>query len=321
MLTVFATPKPFCGHIGVIQRNAIVSWLRLDPGVEVILFGDEDGTAEICRELGLRHVPEVERSAEGLKYVRPIFDRAQHLARHHLLCYSNCDMILMSDFRLAIEKVAAWSKQFLMVGRRWDTEVTAPLDFDQPGWQQTLTNLASSTGFQRLYYNIDYFAFRRGLFRDIPPLTIGRVYWDHWLVWAARARKAPVVDASEVVCAVHQNHDYSYHSQGQQGVWYDAAAQRNFAVTGGRRHLRTIEDATHRMTARGIAPNRLYWLAPTKRLMRRVMAAIRRFVRVGLWHPLLDATRSLRHALGLRRENVALSLGRRRAVRRHWLDQ
>ena len=30
MLTIFTIPKPFIGHIGVIQRNAIMSWLASD---------------------------------------------------------------------------------------------------------------------------------------------------------------------------------------------------------------------------------------------------------------------------------------------------
>jgi hypothetical protein len=41
MITFFTTPKPFRGHIGVIQRNAIESWKRIHPSAEVILFGDE----------------------------------------------------------------------------------------------------------------------------------------------------------------------------------------------------------------------------------------------------------------------------------------
>ena len=63
MLTLFSTPKPFRGHIGVIQRNALKSWTLLHPDVEIILFGDDEGTADICRELGLQHEPHVERSA------------------------------------------------------------------------------------------------------------------------------------------------------------------------------------------------------------------------------------------------------------------
>ncbi len=61
MLTFFTTGKPYRGHDAIIQRNALKSWTLLHPDVEVIVFGDEYGTAEICAELGLRHEPKVER--------------------------------------------------------------------------------------------------------------------------------------------------------------------------------------------------------------------------------------------------------------------
>ena len=53
MLSMFALPKPFKGHIGVIQRNAIASWARLPSKPEIILFGDEEGTAQAARDLSL----------------------------------------------------------------------------------------------------------------------------------------------------------------------------------------------------------------------------------------------------------------------------
>lgn len=48
MITIFTTAKPFRGHDGVIQRNALESWEFLDPNVQVILFGDDEGTDEKC---------------------------------------------------------------------------------------------------------------------------------------------------------------------------------------------------------------------------------------------------------------------------------
>lgn len=57
VFTLFTIPKAFADHIGVIQRNAIGSWARLQrenqPRPEIILFGNDPGTAEISRELGL----------------------------------------------------------------------------------------------------------------------------------------------------------------------------------------------------------------------------------------------------------------------------
>ena len=43
MITFFTTPEPFRGHIDVIESNAIESWKRIHPSVEVIPFGDEEG--------------------------------------------------------------------------------------------------------------------------------------------------------------------------------------------------------------------------------------------------------------------------------------
>jgi len=57
MLTFFTTAKPFRGHSAVIQRNALQSWRLLHPEVEVILFGNDEGAAEVCADLGLGYEP------------------------------------------------------------------------------------------------------------------------------------------------------------------------------------------------------------------------------------------------------------------------
>ena len=233
MLTIFSTPKPFDGHIGMIQHNALKSWKLLHPDVEVILFGDEPGTAEVCGELGLRHVPEVERTAEGTKLVRSIFGPAQQLARHDTLCYSNCDIIFGEDFLHAIQRVSAWTRQFLMVAAAGTPtsprRLTSRIRVGKKGCERFVLR----EGVQRLYYNIDYFAFPKGIYTEIPPLAIGRVWWDHWLIWKASQQKAAVIDASDVVMAMHQNHDYGYHPEGSKGVWYGAGCPAEFQACRG----------------------------------------------------------------------------------------
>src|SRR5438445_13653512 len=80
VLTFFATAKAFQGHSGIIQRNALKSWTLLNPDVEVILFGDDEGAAEVCAELCLRHEPQVKRHESGMKYLDYMLDRAQKIA-------------------------------------------------------------------------------------------------------------------------------------------------------------------------------------------------------------------------------------------------
>lgn len=291
MLTLFATPKPFEGHIGVIQRNAIRSWKAIHLDVEILLFGDEPGAAECCAEFGLVHIPEVERNETGNKYVRGVFGRAQQMARHDVLCHVNCDILLPPDFLPAVMAAAGVQAKFLMVARRWDLEITQPLEPSPPVWRQ-LQQRAASEGLQRGPEWIDLFAFRRGLYAEIPPLVIGRIAWDNWLVWNARAQGAAVVDASEVLQPIHQNHDYGYHPQGATGVWNDAIAARNRELAGGPAHIFTMEDATHFLTSHGLRRNWICNLAPWRRAARAL--------RSRAWFWLLGTTRPVRHALGLR---------------------
>jgi hypothetical protein len=314
MLTIFSTPKPFVGHSNIIQRNALQTWKRLHPDVEVILLGDEAGTAEVCREFGLRHIPEVERTSEGTKLIRSLFGSAQQLARYDIVCYSNCDIILGSDFLRAFQRVSSWSDRFLMIGRRWDTDIKEPIDFVDRRWEEQLRERAVEFGTQRHYDCIDYFVFPKGLFAEIPALAIGRLHWDHWLAWSASNQNAPVVDVSNLVVAVHQNHDYSYHKAGERGVWQAEGTRRNFELAGGFWHLHTIEDATHRLTKHGIKRLRLHRLGPYRRILRRALDKIR----LHLWYPILNSTRLVRHAMGLRQENMHF-LAKRRA-RRHQFD-
>jgi hypothetical protein len=319
MLTLFSTPKPFSGHIEVIQRNALKSWQLLHPEAEIILFGDDAGTAEICRELGLRHEPEVLRSKFGTKRLDSIFGRAQEIARHDILSYVNCDIILTQEYTIALQRLLSWRPRFLMVGRRWDTDIKELLDLSCPHWEQKIIARAQAEGCQRSYHNIDYFVFPRGSYVEIPPLVIGRVGWDHWLVGKALRSDIAVVDVSDAVCAVHQNHDYQYHPQGVAGVWNDEEARRNLKLAGGAGRTRTIEDATFRLTPVCIAPSRYYWLAPVKRRWRDISRKVKATLRTRIWYNILDATRPFRRAVGLNQGSIPSGL--RSSKRRHWMDQ
>src|ERR1700681_50280 len=138
MLTLFAIPKNFRGHIATIQRNAIASWTRLTPRPEILLFGDEEGAAEIARELGLRHFPEVTRNEFGTPLIDDLFSKAEKNASTPLVGYVNSDIILTDDFTASLNRVRAAHEKFMMVGRRWDLDWERPLDVSQPGWAESI---------------------------------------------------------------------------------------------------------------------------------------------------------------------------------------
>jgi hypothetical protein len=292
MLTFFSTPKPFLGHIDTIQRNAIRSWQRLHPDVEVILIGDDQGAAETCQELGLIHIKKVKRNPFGTKYLADIYDQAQEAARHDVLCHVNCDILLMSDFQSALESLAQTRQRFLMAGRRWDVELHEVVDFDRPTWEEELKQRAKETNCQRPAQWIDYFVFNKGLYyRKIPELLIGRPGWDNWLLWSAISSGVRLVDVSGVVCAVHQNHDYSYHPDGEKGVWEGEEALENYRQLDGQRKFRTLEDASHVLGPAGLRRNYRQWLVQPRRHAQRCLRP--------MWFRLLDISRPVRRRIGL----------------------
>ncbi len=300
MLTVFTHTKPFKGHVGVIQRNAIAQWTRLRPRPEILLFGNKEGTAEIAQELGLRHIPEVKRNEYGTALLSDLFEKAHALASHNIFCYVNADMMLLGGFMEAVQRVASWRNRFLMVGRRTNVDLDEPTIYESPEQEVRLRALVSRQGVLGRPNAIDYFVFPRGLFPNFPPFAIGRPWWDNWFLWKACESNTALVDASEVVVAVHQNHDYSHLPQGSQDVMQCEEAKQNRELAG--RGFCTIEDATHRLATHGIRYNFRRHLLRTKRAV------------LPWWWAFLKITGPVRHPLGLRQEKIAGVLGRIRLL-------
>lgn len=211
-----------------------------------MLFGDEDGTERIADELGLRYVADVERNENGTPRVDSLFEKASRIAQGSILCYVNADIILMSDFAEACKKVRELDS-FLMVGRRTDLEVSKPLVFSSPAWEEDLRRRVCEEGRLRPANWIDYFVFRRGLYGDtIPPFAVGRTAWDNWLIWHARRSRAAVVDATSAVVAVHQNHTYrsGVLAYKAEGIWEGPEVPLNRQIAGKRAINYNIDDAT-----------------------------------------------------------------------------
>jgi len=297
MITFFTTGKPFRGYDGIIQRNALKSWTLLHPDVEVILFGGEDGAAEVCAELGLRHEPKVERYESKLPYANAMFARAQQIARHEYLCYSNCDIILFRDFLGAFEKALAWKKRFLMVGQRWDTDVTELIEFSAADWAKKTHDLALTTGHLQSPDFLDFFLFPKGLYDSVPPLVVGYAYWDHWMVWRALSAGYPILDASACIVPVHQNHGYTTTPERTKGSRTDATAMRNFELSGNGKHLRSMADSTHRMSSTGQIRRTFF----RRQLENEFVLKLRQMV--------AEKTLPLRERLGLRRRKPERKLG------------
>jgi hypothetical protein len=250
MLTLFCVPKRFAGHDAVIQQNALESWARLGSSVELLLLGSAAGVAEEAARVGARHEPDIETSEQGTPLVSSAFEVARNVASSRLLAYVNADIVLLPDFVDTVGRIHHPS--FLAVGRRWNSDISSPLDFG-PRWDTRLRAVVRATGRLAEPDAIDYFVFEReGEMSTLPPFVVGRPGWDNWMIFRARSLGVPVIDTTRAITAIHQAHGYEHIPEGT-GLWYGPEAAANFALIEGLERFQT-RHATHTMTRFGPVP-------------------------------------------------------------------
>ncbi|MDR2604791.1 MAG: hypothetical protein LBC55_05505 [Desulfovibrio sp.] len=264
-VTLFAVPKAFRGLEKIIQRNAVRSWLRLEPKPEVILMGDDCGTAEICEEFGLRHVPDIRRNDLGTPLLDDIFLKARESADTEVLCYINADIILFDIMEAAARALKKFDT-FLLVGQRLDYDVTSEQDFSHPDHAATFMKEALENGIMHTPTGMDYFAFTPGLWENIPPFALGRTAWDTWLLHDNLQARRPVIDCSGFVTAIHQNHGYAHIASGLgvAGCYEgrDPEAKRNKLLAGDIIYGNSVRSARFLMHKTGYITRRVTYNLP-----------------------------------------------------------
>jgi hypothetical protein len=207
VITFFTCPKAFNGHIGVIQRNAIKSWRHVERNCEIILLGNEDGVKEFAEENNCKHFPDIENK-EGRPLISSIFNRGQELASNSFCCWINTDIILMNDFAGIIEQIKRSLVQnlFLVAGERVSLNIFDEIDLKED--TEKVYKLATEKGASDGLWAIDYFLFPKGMYDNVPPFVIGCSSYDNWLIWFCKNNHIPIINASNVMLCIHQNHDH-----------------------------------------------------------------------------------------------------------------
>ena len=267
MLTFFSIPKPFVDeHISNIQKNAILSWKNLSDKIEIYLMGNEQGIKEAAEELKVKHLPQVEKNEFGTPLLDSAFRLVRENCRNDIIAYLNADIILLDDFLAALEIMP--KDNFLAVGQRWDLDVNEPIDFSDKNWQNGLRTKVMKTGRLHSPAGMDYFIFNKNSFQNIPAFAVGRVGWDNWMVREARRSGMKVIDASNLITAIHQNHEYrGVNLQATRKT--NAEAKKNIELAnGGGPEDYTIEDADYEIVGNRIKKRHLYWWPYYKRVLK-----------------------------------------------------
>lgn len=262
-LTIFSAPKAFKDHIGLIQRNAVRSWIALGPRVEVILLGTDDGVAEIAAEFGLRHIPDIEANEYGTPLLNSMMGSAKAAASAPWLCMINADIILTSDLLPFLDKLNTLPPA-LYIGLRSDIDLFDPIDFKDAAWESKLLDKVKAEGRFRgrgddSFNGTDYYIYPRDLYETVPPFAIGRFFWDSWLIAEVLRKGGEVVDASHDLLAIHQNHNYGHVKSGGNvdfyEYWKNPELNANFQLAGGFSDLMGPRDSSQKLEGGELKPS------------------------------------------------------------------
>ena len=253
-LTIFSFPRSFVdsekGKFKTIQENAITSWTLVYPDAEIILFGNEPGTKEICKKLNLRNFPNASINNYGTPYLDNLFEHAQQIANSDVLCYLHSDIVVIDNMMPVIEVAKSRFNQFLILARRWDlfTEwketvkesqelFLGPIDFDSD-WKTFLETTLNTSGRLRHPGSCDCYIFPKNLYPQghIPAFLLGRQLWDGWIIFDASERGIPAIDASTFKI-LHQSHTRHKWGLLPQPQWEEEGRNNSLLAVGRKRRV------------------------------------------------------------------------------------
>lgn len=249
MLTIFTSPRPFLGEFDCIQRNAIQSWISVCPGCEIILIGDDQGTDKIAFEFRLKHILKVKKNEKGVILRSSVFSEVQKSAQNELMCFISADIILTRDFIKAVQSVKLFS--FLLSCRRWDLDIKEKIDFSKTDWEEKLRLRIAKEKNLHGFSAGDLFVFPRRVQINLPPFSIKHGGWDNWFIYQFKALGIPVIDATEVITVIHQNHERPYLKKGKS-VWKSEEGKKELRLAGGFSNMCTLRDADWVLTNDGL---------------------------------------------------------------------
>jgi hypothetical protein len=191
--------------------------------------------------------------------------------------YINADIILFQDTIETLQMIDL--ENYVLSGRRWDIDIEYNIDYTDNNWINQLNDKITNDGILHGYSGKDYFVFPRGIV-EMPPFAVGRPGWDDWFLFHMRNLKIPIIDGTETLTAIHQNHDYSHSKYGTKSRVSGPEFASNAGMIGSFTNIVDLRDADlitkNNSTERPAFPNRIFNLLSYFYTWRLILAFKRR---------------------------------------------
>lgn len=212
----FSLPRKFEGIFDIIQTNAITSRTQFIPTKNIVLFGDDQWTKEICEDLWITHHIPLQYNFDKVPYFSYLLQEMCMLYPDKIICYINSDIIITSNFIEFIENTEIPFENFMISWHRRNIEVKEFIDFSKKSRETVLHKKCETSGKKANTWD-DFFIFPSFIFKDIPILPyIMRPFFDNFMIYICLRNKIPLIDATNSITTVHQKHDYNYYQEAQK---------------------------------------------------------------------------------------------------------
>ena len=184
------------------------NWMSLRPYVIPVVFTNDTGLEEECRNQGWNVFPIREVAAGGVPVLKHMFMDAMDAYNTTFYAYSNSDILftktLIDTLSSLSNSLANEEIPVLIVGRRTNVEIGYLNETDGSSWDN-LTSVSKASG-NIFSSNAEDFFITSGVYPwdECANVVIGRPAYDNWLVYNARKRKHIVIDATGTLLAIHQ---------------------------------------------------------------------------------------------------------------------
>ena len=217
------------------------------------------GTAEIAQEYGLTHFPNIACNEYGTPLLNSMVSWVDQRASNSIIVYANVDVVFNNSLIVAINRAVENQERrrrrnFVIIGQTLDVRVDYEIAFERSNWEANLIDSANHRG--NLRVGRDYFVYARGFWGEMPAFAVARPAWDKWAIFRALELGADVIDATDVILAIHQNHQFvtDLEDSVYKNRWNGPEAEQNRHLAGDWARRFGTEDANWKMGDKKIAP-------------------------------------------------------------------
>jgi len=191
---------------GIIQYNAIKSWTLLKPRPQILVMGTDPGSEDLCKELDVTYVPDVEVNVENVPIIPSMIKIAEKMSTNDVLALCSSDIILFQDVIATCKAMANRPKElneFCGMAIKFNKKINQKINFSGD-WRKEIKKNTWSAG----AWAGDYFLHNKGYWKeDMPPFVIGRARCDNWMVWYGVVQRGCLVNMTEALTIIHHSHE------------------------------------------------------------------------------------------------------------------